>query len=76
MNGQNVVNMITCRAGEHCLFRSFGLGGMTDDPVRITRSSVQIEVNKWFPGTIVQEVKIDNANAKGEFQYTIKVQGM
>ena len=73
--GENIVNMIQCRAGEHPLFRSFGLGGVTDDPNRITRNTVQVEINRWYPGTVVRGVTVNKANANGEFEYYIDVRG-
>jgi hypothetical protein len=72
---ENIVNMIKCRRGEHCLFRSFGLGAKTDDVARLTRSIVQVEINRWFPGTNITEFKQSGQNAKGEFIYNISVRG-
>ena len=74
--GQNICNMIECRAGEHCLFRSFGLGGHVDDPNLISRSAIQVAVNRWYPSTIVKSVKVERATASGEFVYNVKVQGV
>lgn len=74
--GENICNMLECRAGEHCLFRSFGLGGTVDDPNRITRNNIQVHVNKWFPGVIVEAATIEKATASGEFVYNIKCKGV
>ena len=71
----NIINMIKCRQGEHCLFRTFGLGAITDDIARVSRSLVQVEVNKWFPGNTVYEVKQSGQNSKGEFEYNIRIRG-
>lgn len=73
--GTNICNMIKCRAGEHCLFRSFGMGGMVDSPNQITRNKVQVEVNKWFPATYVQSVDMEQADISGEFVYSVKIKG-
>lgn len=73
--GKNICNMIECRAGEHCLFRSFGLGGIVDNTNRVTRNALQVEVNRWYPATIVESVKVERATISGEFVYNIKVKG-
>lgn len=72
---QNIVNLIKCRKGEHCLFRSFGMGSTTDDIPGITRSFVQVEVNRWFPGNTVLSLQKSGENAKGEFVYNINIRG-
>ena len=71
----NIVNMIKCRRGEHCLFRSFGLGDETDSINRFTRSKAQVEINRWFPGNTIVEFSQYGQNAKGEFVYNISVRG-
>ena len=71
----NIVNMIKCRRGEHCLFRSFGLGDETDSINRFTRSKAQVEINRWFPGNTIVEFSQSGQNAKGEFVYNISVRG-
>lgn len=72
---QNIVNMIKTRQGEHCLFRSFGLGGIVDSPNTITRNSLQVEVNRWYPSTVVENVTVDKASSDGNFEYSIKIRG-
>ena len=74
--GKNICNMIECRSGEHCLFRSFGLGGHVDDPNLITRNQIQVEVNRWLPSVIVESAKAERATVSGEFVYNIKVKGV
>lgn len=74
--GENITNMIKCRKGEHCLFRSFGLGAYTDNLHRITRSTLQVEVNRWFPGNTIVSFSTQTANEKGEFLYNIDVRGL
>lgn len=73
--GANICNMITCRENEHCLFRSFGMGGIVDDPNTITRNRVQVQVNKWFPATYVESVDVEKAEISGEFVYNVRVKG-
>lgn len=72
---KNIVNMIKCRRGEHCLFRAFGLGAETDGISRLTRSSVQVEINRWLPGNTIVEFSQSGQNSKGEFIYNISVRG-
>ena len=71
--GKNICNMITCRDGEHCLFRSFGLGNSTDSANRLSRSRLQVEVNRWFPGNMVESLSVDRASISGEFEYSLSV---
>ena len=74
--GNNIKNMVSCVAGEHCLFRSFGMGGIVDSSTRLTRNSVQVEINRWYPGVVVQGVKQLKAGANGEFEFRIDVRGV
>ena len=74
--GKNICNMITCRENEHCLFRSFGLGGVVDDPNTITRNTLQVAVNRWFPATVVKSMTVEKAEISGEFVYNIQIQGV
>lgn len=72
--GENIKNMIICEKGEHCLFRSFGLSTV-DSPSRITRYYLQAEVNRWFPGEIIESVQCVYAGIDGNFDYNIKIRG-
>lgn len=74
-DSKNIVNLIKCRKGEHCLFRSFGMGSTTDDITGITRSFVQVEVNRWFPGDTVLSIQKNGESVKGEFVYNINIRG-
>lgn len=73
--GKNICSMIECRAGEHCLFRSFGLGGNVDSPNTVTRNGLQVAVNKWFPATVIKSLDVERASITGEFIYKINIQG-
>ncbi len=44
-----IKNMLNTRQGEHCLFRSFGLGAITDRVGRLYRSDISNAVEKWYP---------------------------
>lgn len=68
--GQCIVNMLICRQGEHCLFRSFGLGQVTDQAGRLRKGQVSQELAKWYPN--VRSVKIEQ---RGE-TYNIRVTGV
>lgn len=71
---QNVANMVKTVKGEHVLFRSFGLDGV-DSPNRITRSSLQVEINKWYPDVVVDNVTVNRAGSDGVFGYSVKLRG-
>ena len=73
--GQNIVNMIRCRRGNHVLFRSFGMGAEIDTPNRITKGGIQVEVNRWYPATFVESISQDKASEAGEFEYSVKIRG-
>ena len=71
---KNVANMIKCAPGEHCLFRSFGVGEV-DAPTRLTRNALQVEVNKWLPSVTIQSLSVDNVTPEGYFEYSIQIKG-
>ena len=73
--GQNICNMIMCARNTHPLFRSFGLGSRVDDPKGITRSSLEVEMRRFFPDTQLKEFKILSATESGSFDYSIRVEG-
>ena len=58
--GQCIVNMINCKQGEHPLFRSFGLGAVTDQVGRLRKSQVTQEIAKWYPRVDTVEIDIRN----------------
>lgn len=67
--GLCIKNMIITRQGEHCLFRSFGLGAVTDRAGRIRRSDILNAVTKWYPQ--VTEVKVTQ-NEDGEYNVIVR----
>lgn len=71
---QNIANMVKTVKGEHVLFRSFGLDGV-DSPNRLTRSALQVEVNRWYPSVIVDNVTVNRAGSDGVFEYGINLRG-
>lgn len=64
--GQDIVNMLNCRQGEHCLFRSFGLGHVTDQVGKLRKAQVTQEVAKWYPNvtTVSFEIRDDEYNIR------------
>lgn len=68
--GQDIVNMLNCKQGEHCLFRSFGLGQVTDQVGRMRRSQVVQEVAKWYPNVTSVSIEIRDG------EYNIRVNGL
>jgi hypothetical protein len=68
--GKCIVNMLNCRQGEHCLFRSFGLGHVTDQVGRLRKAQVTQELAKWYPN--VRSVEIVQ---QGE-TYNIRITGV
>jgi hypothetical protein len=49
---------------------------MVDDPNRLTRNSLQLEINRWFPSEVVEAVTVKKASESGEFDYNIKIRGV
>ena len=74
MTGEHIVNLLQCRAGEHPLFRAYGLGGEVDG-MPITRGKVQVEAARWYPGTVVRSVVVDKVSPEGHFVYSVSVEG-
>lgn len=68
--GRDIVNMLNCRQGEHCLFRSFGLGDAVDQVGRLRKSQITHEVAKWYPN--VTSISIDIRDG----EYNIRVTGL
>ena len=66
-SGKCIVNMLNCRQGEHCLFRSFGLGQVTDQVGRLRKAQITQEVEKWYP-----YVRIDSIETR-DGEYHIRV---
>lgn len=68
--GQDIVNMLNCRQGEHVLFRSFGLGHVTDQVGKLRKAQVTHEVSKWYPNMRSVEI-VQNGD-----EYSVKVRGV
>ena len=71
--GQLVVNMIKTEKDTHVLYRDFGLSE-TDESTVLTRTSVQSEISKYYPGAYVKSLTLTDAQADGSFQFNIDVE--
>ena len=68
--GTCIKNMIITRELEHCLFRSFGLGSITDRPGRIRKSDISTALATWYP-----QVSGFTIKQSGDNEYIVKVEG-
>lgn len=68
--GKCITNMLNTRAGEHCLFRSFGVAQIIDRLGRFRRSDVMNACARWYP-----QVTSVNLKSIGEDKYSVEVRG-
>ena len=71
--GQLVVNMVKTERDTHVLYRDFGLAE-TDESTVLTRTSVQSEISKYYPGTYVKSLTLNEVQADGSFEFNIDVE--
>ena len=71
--GQLVVNMIKTAKDEHVLYRDYGLSE-TDESTVLTRTSVQSEISKYYPGAYVKWLTLNEVQADGSFEFNIDVE--
>ena len=71
--GQLVVNMVKTEKGTHVLFRNYGLAE-TDDVRSLTRTSVQSEISKYYPGAYVKSLTLNEAQSDGSFEFNIDIE--
>ena len=71
--GQLVVNMIKTAKDEHVLYRDYGLAE-TDEAAVLTRTSVQSEISKYYPGAYVKSLTLNEVQADGSFEFNIDVE--
>ena len=71
--GKLIRNMVLCERGEHCLFRDYGLV-VTDDTTAFSRTMMQPEISRFYPGAAIKSFSILDADAKGHFEYNIDVE--
>ena len=71
--GQLVVNMIKTEKDTHVLYRNYGLAE-TDETTVLTRTSVQSEISKYYPGAYVKSLTLNKAKADGSFEFNIDIE--
>ena len=71
--GQLVANMIKTERDTHVLYRDYGLAE-TDESTVLTRTSVQSEISKYYPGAYVKSLTLNEVQADGSFQFNIDIE--
>ena len=71
--GQLVVNMVKTEKGTHPLYRDFGLAE-TDESTVLTRTSVQSEISKYYPGAYGKSLTVNEVQADVSFEFDINVE--
>ena len=71
--GQLVVHMIKTERDTHVLYRDYGLSE-TDESTVLTRTSVQSEISKYYPGAYVKSLTLNEVQADGSFEFNIDVE--
>ena len=71
--GLLVVNMIKTERGTHVLYRDYGLSE-TDEATVLTRTSVQSEISKYYPGAYVKSLTLNEGRTDGSFEFNIDVE--
>ena len=71
--GSLVVNMVKTERDTHVLYRDYGLAE-TDEATVLTRTSVQSEISKYYPGAYVKSLTLNEVQADGTFQFNIDVE--
>ena len=71
--GQLVANMIKTEKDTHVLYRDYGLSE-TDEATVLTRTSVQSEISKYYPGAYVKSFALNEVQADGSFEFNIDIE--
>lgn len=71
--GKLIRNMVLSERGEHCLFRDYGLA-VTDDIGAFSRTMIQSEISKYYPGAYVKSLTLDEVQSDGSFEFNIDVE--
>ena len=71
--GQLVANMVKTERDTHVLYRDYGLSE-TDEATVLTRTSVQSEISKYYPGAYVKSLTLNEVQADGSFEFDINVE--
>ena len=71
--GQVVANMVKTERDTHVLYRNYGRSE-TDEATVLTRTSVQSEISKYYPGAYVKSLTLNEVQADGSFEFNIDVE--
>lgn len=71
--GSLVVNMVKTEKGTHVLFRDYGMSE-TDEATVLTRTSVQSEISKYYPGAYVKSLTLSEGRADGSFEFNVDIE--
>ena len=71
--GKLVANMVKTEKDTHVLYRDYGLAE-TDEATVLTRTSVQSEISKYYPGAYVKSLTLNEVQADGFFEFNIDVE--
>ena len=71
--GELVVNMVKTEKGTHVLYRDYGLSE-TDEATVLTRTSVQSEISKYYPGAYVKSLTLNEVQSDGSFEFNIDIE--
>lgn len=71
--GSLVVNMVKTERGAHVLYRDYGLSE-TDETTVLTRTSVQSEISKYYPGAYVKSLTLNEVQSDGTFEFNIDIE--
>ena len=71
--GQLVANMVKTERDTHVLYRDYGLAE-THEATVLTRTSVQSELPKYYPGAYVKSLTLNEVQAAGASEFDINVE--
>lgn len=71
--GQLVANMVKTEKDIHVLYRNYGLSE-TDEASSLTRTSVQSEISKYYPGAYVKSLTLNEVKSDGSFEFNIDIE--
>ena len=71
--GSLVANMVKTEKDTHVLYRDYGLSE-TDESTVLTRTSVQSEISKYYPGAYVKSLTLNEVKPDGTFEFSIDIE--
>jgi hypothetical protein len=72
--GKLACRLVETELGEHVLFRDYGLAA-TDDAEPLSRTAVQSKISQFYPGAMIKEFTIVEADQTGTFNIHIDIEG-